>query len=240
KLQNRVKNAYDQVKKQGGQIVIYGKKGHAEVIGLTGQTQEEAIIVGNATLTSPATTTISIDDVVPTSTSSPDSQTQIAIFDPALSKIGLLLPGELGLLGERLQWVTTITNNGTVTGTNVIFTDTLRLELRVESVTSTQGIGIISGQTVTVNLGDIVPGQVITVIIETTVLQSNITVDNIACVDADNSSEICVLSAPISTVNVTELPATGETPWWRDALLIVLTSLILCGGAIGVNRLRDT
>lgn len=45
KLQNRVKNAYDQVKQKKGQLVIYGKPGHAEVIGLTGQTANEAIIV---------------------------------------------------------------------------------------------------------------------------------------------------------------------------------------------------
>lgn len=45
KLQNRVKIAYDKIKKAGGQIVIYGKTGHAEVIGLTGQTNNEAIIV---------------------------------------------------------------------------------------------------------------------------------------------------------------------------------------------------
>ena len=45
KLQNRVKLAYDKMKRVNGQIVIYGKTGHAEVIGLTGQTNNEAIIV---------------------------------------------------------------------------------------------------------------------------------------------------------------------------------------------------
>ncbi len=45
KLQNRVKNSYDQMESKNGQIVIYGKPGHAEVIGLTGQTKENAIIV---------------------------------------------------------------------------------------------------------------------------------------------------------------------------------------------------
>lgn len=45
KLQNRVKNSYDQMVDRNGQIVIYGKPGHAEVIGLTGQTKENAIIV---------------------------------------------------------------------------------------------------------------------------------------------------------------------------------------------------
>lgn len=45
KLQHRVKNAFDKMEREEGQIVIYGKKGHAEVIGLTGQTLEKAIVV---------------------------------------------------------------------------------------------------------------------------------------------------------------------------------------------------
>ncbi|SHK00837.1 4-hydroxy-3-methylbut-2-enyl diphosphate reductase [Reichenbachiella agariperforans] len=45
KLQNRVKGSFDQMEEIAGQIVIYGKPGHAEVIGLTGQTKEKAIIV---------------------------------------------------------------------------------------------------------------------------------------------------------------------------------------------------
>jgi 4-hydroxy-3-methylbut-2-en-1-yl diphosphate reductase len=45
KLQNRVKQSFDKMSANKGQIVIYGKKGHAEVVGLTGQTNNEAIIV---------------------------------------------------------------------------------------------------------------------------------------------------------------------------------------------------
>jgi len=45
KLQNRVRNAFDKMTITNGQIVIYGKTGHAEVIGLTGQTRNEAIVV---------------------------------------------------------------------------------------------------------------------------------------------------------------------------------------------------
>lgn len=47
KLQNRVKNAYDSIVERNGQLVIYGKPGHAEVIGLTGQTTGEAIIISS-------------------------------------------------------------------------------------------------------------------------------------------------------------------------------------------------
>jgi 4-hydroxy-3-methylbut-2-en-1-yl diphosphate reductase len=45
KLQNRVKHAWDKSEETEGQIVIYGQHGHAEVIGLAGQTGNEAIIV---------------------------------------------------------------------------------------------------------------------------------------------------------------------------------------------------
>ena len=45
KLQNRIKHSYDQIAESDGQIVIYGKLGHAEVIGLTGQTNDQAIII---------------------------------------------------------------------------------------------------------------------------------------------------------------------------------------------------
>lgn len=47
KLQNRVKHAYDKAKAVNGQVVIYGKPGHAEVVGLTGQTNDEALIITN-------------------------------------------------------------------------------------------------------------------------------------------------------------------------------------------------
>ncbi len=45
KLQNRVKHAFDDMEMKEGQIVIYGQVGHAEVVGLTGQTRDKAIII---------------------------------------------------------------------------------------------------------------------------------------------------------------------------------------------------
>lgn len=44
-LQKKIRNKYIQIKDRGGQIVIYGKKGHAEVNGLVGQTEGNAIII---------------------------------------------------------------------------------------------------------------------------------------------------------------------------------------------------
>jgi len=48
-LQKSVKQVYDNMKAIGGQVVIFGKKGHAEVNGLVGQTEGMAIVVGNKT-----------------------------------------------------------------------------------------------------------------------------------------------------------------------------------------------
>ena len=45
KLQKRVKIGYEEMKKIGGQILIYGKVGHAEVNGLIGQTDNNAIVI---------------------------------------------------------------------------------------------------------------------------------------------------------------------------------------------------
>ncbi len=45
KLQKRVKIGYEEMKKIGGQILIYGKAGHAEVNGLVGQTDNTAIVI---------------------------------------------------------------------------------------------------------------------------------------------------------------------------------------------------
>ncbi|NQU88643.1 MAG: 4-hydroxy-3-methylbut-2-enyl diphosphate reductase [Mariniphaga sp.] len=45
KLQKKVLKSYNENKPKKGQIVILGKKGHAEVVGLNGQTNNEAIIL---------------------------------------------------------------------------------------------------------------------------------------------------------------------------------------------------
>lgn len=44
KLQDRIKRTWTETRKKGGQVVIMGKTGHAEVVGLLGQTNNEAIL----------------------------------------------------------------------------------------------------------------------------------------------------------------------------------------------------
>jgi len=48
KLQHNIKEGYEEINKIDGQIIIFGKEGHAEVQGLLGQTNGKAIIVSCA------------------------------------------------------------------------------------------------------------------------------------------------------------------------------------------------
>ena len=45
KLQHQIKEGYELTQKIDGQVIIFGKEGHAEVTGLIGQTNGEAIVV---------------------------------------------------------------------------------------------------------------------------------------------------------------------------------------------------
>lgn len=45
RLQKRVQHAHERMRPVGGQVVILGKRGHAEVVGLTGQVEEPTIVI---------------------------------------------------------------------------------------------------------------------------------------------------------------------------------------------------
>lgn len=45
KLQDRIKKSYEKIKEVNGQLIIFGKRGHAEVNGLIGQVDGDAIVI---------------------------------------------------------------------------------------------------------------------------------------------------------------------------------------------------
>ena len=47
KLQHQIKGGYEEIKEIDGQVIIFGKQGHAEVVGLLGQTNNSAIVVAS-------------------------------------------------------------------------------------------------------------------------------------------------------------------------------------------------
>lgn len=143
-------------------------------------------------------------------TSPPGNGGIILVFDPAISKIGVLEPGGLGLTGERITWIITITNIGTATGTNVIITDQMRPELRVDSLEIDDGLATIDGQSITFTIPSLEPGEVVEARIFTTVLRSpsDGMFDNTAILTAGGItlSATAVIPVPVG------LPDTGYPP----------------------------
>lgn len=166
----------------------------------------------------------------------PPAQPQINVFDPALSKIGVLVPGQLGVTGEQLEWFVTVSNTGSTAGQNVTVTDVLRDELRVDGVDTPSGTATISGQTVSVFFPEIQPGETITFSIMTTVVSGGAVVDNTVCVTAANlAQETCTTGSSISS-----LPATGESQRTQQGPLGILgllaAALGVTGLIVGVRR----
>ncbi|MBK9748928.1 MAG: isopeptide-forming domain-containing fimbrial protein [Chloroflexi bacterium] len=108
-----------------------------------------------------------------TATPPPTETPEINVFDPALSKLGYLPAGSIGLTGEELHWLTTVTNNGNAAGANVVIVDNVRPELRIDAVQVASGSSYtINGQQVRVTIPTLLPGERQDFTIVTTVLTS--------------------------------------------------------------------
>lgn len=65
KLQKRIRDAYERLSVCGGKVVIFGRIGHAEVLGLVGQTEGEAIVVDSPDMLKAAMAAGQIDRNLP-------------------------------------------------------------------------------------------------------------------------------------------------------------------------------
>ena len=155
-----------------------------------------------ASLAAIATHTVTITDARVPAEPAPD----IAVFDPAISKLGVLEPGQLGLPGEQLTWTITVVNQGSAGADDVVVTDTLIPALRIDSVSTERGSFSIDGQTVTVSLGQLDPGDTVTIQIVTTVLDGAPSpVTNSATVSGGDVTA----SASATADTISTLPSTG-------------------------------
>ncbi len=166
-----------------------------------------------------ATETVNIvDDEAPVVVVNPP--TAIDAFDPAISKLGFLVPGQTGVKGERLEWVVSVTNLGSKNGENVVISDELNANLRLVRVESEFGTVSTSGQTVTVTFPVLEAFQTVQFIIVTDVV-SGATINNTACVTASNFDDLRCSNAQV----VGALPLTGATPLWASLLRGMMLAL---------------
>ncbi len=182
--------------------------------GTLGQTiTNTATITGSVGVdTNPADNTASAEILV----GGPSGAPSLSLFDPALSKIGVLQPGGIGLPGEQITWTLVLTNDGTATATNIPVVDTLPDALRIDSATTSKGTVTISGQTVTFLIDSIAPGETVQMQIVTTVLTSpldGVFVNEAIIAVPDGAGGTVILDRAQATVSgVSVLPSTGYPP----------------------------
>jgi uncharacterized repeat protein (TIGR01451 family) len=184
---------------------------------------------------------LALDTVVPApQPGGTGGQPGIDVFDPAISKIGQLQPGGIGLPGEKLTWTITVTNTGTVAGTDIAITDTMPAELRLDSAATERGTYSIGGSTVTFTIPSLNPGESVQMWVYTTVISGP--ADGAITNRANLVSGSVTDSATGEVSVVTSLPATGypasdsRAPRSYTGVWLALAGLLVI--ALGGWRLR--
>lgn len=152
----------------------------------------------------------------------------IIIADPFITKT---VSPPFALPGQSVTFTVTVTNPSTVAATNVVVNDPIPNELEILSASATGGSTNVSGQNVTLTIPTLSPGATVTLTIQTRVRPGVATPFSITNVASLNNGK----TASATLLSVASLPATGETPWWRDWLM-ALAALAIGGGLL--YRLR--
>ncbi|MGJ3237209.1 MAG: hypothetical protein ACFE0Q_00740 [Anaerolineae bacterium] len=159
-------------------------------------------------------------------------------FEPVINMLGFTTSTSSS--ADVIEWTVTFSNIGEAIGQNIVISDTVGTGLQIESVQINQGSASINGRTVTISLPMLNPDESVQFTILTTVVDAN-DLSNTACVTASNlSGEQCVRGLPVQA-----LPATGETPYWRQPMLwlgvmsISVTLLMIGLGMLAYRSWRD-
>jgi uncharacterized repeat protein (TIGR01451 family)/LPXTG-motif cell wall-anchored protein len=167
------------------------------------------------------------------------------IADPVITKSGSVSTAQVG---DTVEYTIIVTNQGNATAENVVVEDTLPSFLSLEGVSATRGDVSVSGNTVRVTIGDLAPGEVVTITITAKVIasaappnNSNIaTVSSTSATDdpSNNSSSASLLveqpsptAAPPARLPNTSDPADHTLP-----VLIILGLLLISASLIARRR----
>lgn len=140
----------------------------------------------------------------------PDANT----FEPVVEVVGVLSTGALGLPGEPVTWIVTVTNRGTGRGVDLVIRDVLRDELRIDAVEVERGWQTVDGQSVEFSIPSLDPGETVGMQIKTTVLRGpadGVLTNSVTLRGKGPGGEV-VKEVTTEIYVPTGLPATGYPP----------------------------
>lgn len=156
--------------------------------------------------------------------------------DPAITKS---VSPPRAQVGQRVVYTISVTNLGTAPATGVRVTDTLPAFVRPEGATASRGQTSVSGQTVEVLIGDLAPGETVTITIEATVVAPAPAANsNLATVTSDTPDanlDNNQASVPLDTEGPSSLPNTGADLGGATPLLALLLGLALIVASLFVT-----
>ncbi|MCL4236659.1 MAG: hypothetical protein KJ047_00280 [Anaerolineae bacterium] len=137
-----------------------------------------------------------------------------AEFQGTLTVTAELPDGVLGLPGEAVIWVITLTNSGTSAGSDLLVTNSLHDDLRVDKADTEYGEVAISNRAAVFSVPELRPGQTVTMRVHTTVLRgpaNGVLVSQVMLAGTGSAGPFT--QTAVGEVFVpTGLPATGYPP----------------------------
>jgi len=152
------------------------------------------------------------------------------VSEPGGPTLVKLVDRPFALPGDTVIWTIVVSNTNAFDLTNITVTDSVPGELIILNATSSAGSVSVSGQNVTLTLSTLAANSSVTITLTTQIR------DGVVGVAIENVALLGGLRASATTVVITGLPRTGETPWWRLPLLIGLGGAALAGYRVSRRR----
>lgn len=183
-----------------------------------------------------STATPTATPIPPTPTPSP---VPASPADPSITKS--VSPATANV-GDTVEYTLLVTNLGGTTATGVVVNDTLPSFLTVGGASASRGEVSLSGQSVQVRIGDLAPGETVTITISATVNAQAVAPNNrnlaiVASDTPDANPNNNQASVPLDTVPVpVTLPSTGNDGRHPLAPVALLLGLALVVASFVVRR----
>ncbi|HMQ30309.1 MAG TPA: DUF11 domain-containing protein, partial [Chloroflexaceae bacterium] len=158
--------------------------------------------------------------------------------DPAIGKT--VSPGSASV-GDSVEYTITVTNLGGIPATGVEVNDTLPAFVSPTGVTASRGEASLDGQTVRVVIGDMEPGETVTIVVQATVVApapegNNRNLAVVTSTSPDGNPDNNQASVPLDTLGPVTLPSTGDAGRGLLPAAALLLGLALVAASLAVRR----